>query len=289
MTDLKRIIINADDFGLSAGTNEAIIACHRAGSVTSTTLMVNMEGAEEAAALATANPGLGVGLHFTLTLGPSVCAPEEVASLVDGGGRFRGRGQVEKRAITGRIKPEEIGRELQAQMSRMQGFGLLPTHIDSHQHVHLLPGIFPVVAAFCAEHDLPLRIPWVWPHGANLTIKKRLRRWLLQRLISHHMARWRGVIRANQGLASVFDFGLQPEEISLDVYRRILQQNRATPLELMVHTARVDDGHRELTRISAVSAREYAVLSASSLGEMAAELGYQTTHFGTAFAGDGGV
>jgi predicted glycoside hydrolase/deacetylase ChbG (UPF0249 family) len=246
----------ADEFGLAAGTNAAIIACHRAGSVTSTTLMVNMEGAEEAAVLVVANPGLGVGLHFTLTLGSPVCAPDQVTSLVDGGGRFRDRGQVEKRAITGRIKPEEIGRELRAQMSRMKEFGLLPTHIDSHQHVHLLPGVFPVVARFCAEHDLPLRIPWVWPHAAKLTIKKRLRRWLLQRLISHHMARWGDLLRTNQGLVSVFDLGLDPEEISLDDYRRILQQNSATPLELMVHPARVDADHREMTRISAVSEQE---------------------------------
>ena len=173
--------------------------------------------------------------------------------------------------------------------ARFEGLGLTLTHIDSHQHVHLLPGVFDVVAKFCVQQGLPLRIPWVWPHATGSSFKRRLRQWMLKKLIRRNMTRWSGALNVNQGLASVFDLGLLPTEISIEAYRQILQQNTTSPLELMVHPALVDDVHREMTDISAVSEREYALLANCSLGQMASDLGYEVTHFGRAFAGFGGA
>ncbi len=88
MTTLKRLIVNADDFGRTAGINRGIIAAHERGIVTSATLMVNYAPAAEAAALARQNAGIGVGLHVALTGGPPALPPEQIRTLVDVQGRF---------------------------------------------------------------------------------------------------------------------------------------------------------------------------------------------------------
>lgn len=282
----KQLIITADDFGLSTGTNEAIIACHRAGSVTSTTLMVNMPAAKEAAALAKANPELGVGLHFTLTLGRPACSPEDVPTLVDENGCFRPRRATEQRAFSGRLRTADIRRELHGQLERFRSFGLEPTHVDSHQHIHLFPAVFNVLAEFCVEQSLPLRIPWVWQPSIKISLKRRLRMWVLKRLIQRNMQGWGAQLKVNHSLASVFDLGVAPEQIDIDSYRTILQACHESPLELMVHPARIDAEHSAMTRISAVSAAEYKVLSAGQLGPLTTELGYELTHFGKAFIGE---
>lgn len=79
----KQLIINADDFGLTSGVNQAVMDCSQQGSVSSATLMVNTAASEEAASLARSNPNLGLGLHFNLTLGRPVSTPVKVPSLVD--------------------------------------------------------------------------------------------------------------------------------------------------------------------------------------------------------------
>ena len=154
----KLLIVNADDFGITEGATDAIVECHRAGSVTSTTLMTNMPAAQYAAQRAQENPALGVGLHFNLTLGRPLAALH-VNSLTDGQGALLSRRDLALRAITGRLRAAEIRNELDAQHAAMRALGLTPTHLDSHQHVHAIPGIFQVVANFAAERGLPMRMP----------------------------------------------------------------------------------------------------------------------------------
>src|SRR2546422_7510563 len=90
MSPARRLIVNADDFGRSYSINQAVIRAHREGILTTTSLMVNGEAADEAVELARQNPRLGVGLHLTLVCGTSVLKPGEIPGLVDGDGSFSG-------------------------------------------------------------------------------------------------------------------------------------------------------------------------------------------------------
>ena len=187
MNENRYLIINADDFGLSPGTNEAIIACYLAGSVSSTTLMVNMTATEEATRLARGNRGLGVGLHFNLTCGRPLSPPDHIKSLVDSDGIFYERSVAEKKALSRQFNSDEIFIELSAQWNHMVSSGLIPTHLDSHQHIHTFPIAFDVVAAFCVEHNIPVRIPTPWKPPNGATLKRRARMWMLKKMISRNM------------------------------------------------------------------------------------------------------
>lgn len=150
----KLLIVNADDFGISPGQNYGIIECYKNGVVSSTTAMVTSPWIEHAAALSRENPGLGVGLHFVLTRGRPLTA---MKSLVDEKGET-GKWLWEY-AEQGRIGSDEIRTELEAQFDRFVSiFGRLPTHIDSHHFIHMLPAIYPTVERFTAEKALPIRL-----------------------------------------------------------------------------------------------------------------------------------
>src|ERR1035437_8082645 len=85
---IHRLIVNADDFGLSHSANEAVIRAHRDGILTSASLMVNEPGFDEAVALAKQNPKLGVGLHLSLLCAHSALPPEKIPGLVNARGEF---------------------------------------------------------------------------------------------------------------------------------------------------------------------------------------------------------
>jgi len=148
---VRRLIINADDFGLTAGVNRAIVEAHQRGVVTSATMMANGGALQDAVARAH-EAGLSVGCHVVLIDGAPLLAPQDVSSLVvaDGTGtRFRdGWLGFASRALRKRLDEEQIAAEVEAQIRRIQQTGLRVTHVDSHKHVHLLPPVLrPLLAA----------------------------------------------------------------------------------------------------------------------------------------------
>ncbi len=85
---IRRLIVNADDFGGSTAINQAVIRAHHEGILTTASLMVNEPGCAEAVRLARENPRLGVGLHLSLLMGRSALPPEKIPGLVDARGAF---------------------------------------------------------------------------------------------------------------------------------------------------------------------------------------------------------
>jgi len=165
-----RLIITADDLGLSSGVTRGILQAHRAGAVRSTSLLVTYPGAEEAAALALAEPGLEVGLHLDLVGGAPVTDPARVPSLVDGDGRFHGLGAFTARLFTGRIRADELAREVRAQVARARSWGVPALAWDSHRHTHLLAPVTRVVGGVAREEGvrwLRRGVPPAFPHGAK--------------------------------------------------------------------------------------------------------------------------
>ena len=146
---MEKLIVNADDFGMTEGVNRGIIACYQRGVVTSTTLMVNGEAVAGAVVLAAEHPGLGVGLHINLTAGPPTRPPHSVRSLVGRDGCFPGKGNMLVRLTTGAIDTGELESEITAQVQACRALGITPTHVDSHHHIHAHPVAASALARVC--------------------------------------------------------------------------------------------------------------------------------------------
>lgn len=138
-----RLIVNADDFGLTHGINRSIEELHQAGALSSATLMAHGEAFEDAVAVAKRNPGLGVGCHVVLTDGIPVSHPQDIPSLLGPDGKtFRASlGDFFLAALRGRIREEDVAREAQAQITKLQRAGIDVTHVDTHKHTHMLPKV----------------------------------------------------------------------------------------------------------------------------------------------------
>ena len=120
----RRLIVNADDFGLSPGVTRGIVHAFRNGVLTSTTMLVNMPHFDDAVEAARANPELGVGVHLTLLWGRPVLAPERVPSLVEPDGTFpRTLGTLARRYYLGRLSAHEITLEIEAQIRKFTEAG----------------------------------------------------------------------------------------------------------------------------------------------------------------------
>ena len=159
---MKQLIVNADDFGLHSLINAGIIKGHQEGFITSTSLMPSAPCWQEAVRLAKENPRLGIGVHLTLVGGvPSVLPKEQVSSLLDDDGLFLpDYVAFAKRYYSGAVKKAELEAELRAQLERALSCGVNITHIDSHQHTHVLPGINSLVLKLSNEYNIiRVRIP----------------------------------------------------------------------------------------------------------------------------------
>jgi hypothetical protein len=147
---LRRLIVNADDFGLTRAVSRGILAAHRHGIVTSTTVLVT--GDVDRALLAEAgDQGLGLGLHVNLTLGAPLTRGR---SLIGGDGRF----VRDARRAAARSEPKDVEREVDAQIDRFLSLtGVTPTHLDSHHHVGLLAPVREVFLRAAARLGVPVR------------------------------------------------------------------------------------------------------------------------------------
>lgn len=140
---MRRLIVNADDFGFTTGVNRGIVEAHTRGIVTSSTLMANGRTFEDAVRLAKTVPDLSVGCHVVLIDGEPVLEARQLPSLTrshSGGARFRdGLKAFAARALAGRLNAGEIEAEAAAQIRKLQAAGVAVSHFDTHKHAHLFP------------------------------------------------------------------------------------------------------------------------------------------------------
>jgi hopanoid biosynthesis associated protein HpnK len=197
---LRRLIINADDFGLTPGVNRAIAETHHNGIVTSATLMANSRAFSEAVELAKKEPKLSVGCHVVLVDGEPLLPVSEVSSLLTKDSRFpTGFGAIAKAALTQKLNVAEIESEVTAQIRHIQNAGVSVTHVDSHKHVHMLPpvgaaiiraardcGVRAIRNPFVPVKPLALahltRRPQLWKRYAQTKILRRYEREFLRQV-----------------------------------------------------------------------------------------------------------
>ncbi|HYE26461.1 MAG TPA: ChbG/HpnK family deacetylase [Clostridia bacterium] len=139
---MRRLVVNADDFGLTRGVNRAIIECHRQGIVTSATLMACGAAFDDAVALARQNPALGIGCHVVLLDGRPLLPAERVRTLLSPRDEFfRSIGEFAPRAMMHRFSAKEIEAEAVAQFEKIRAAGIAITHFDAHKHAHMFPSV----------------------------------------------------------------------------------------------------------------------------------------------------
>ena len=214
---MRRLIINADDFGLTAGVNRAIVEAHQHGIVTSATLMAGGRAFAEAAQWAQRLPELNVGCHVVLVDGEPLLPADKVSTLLaagNGRAQFRsGLGEFASAALRGGIDPEQVEAEAAAQMRKLQSAGIALSHFDTHKHAHTFPAILrPLLRAARACGVRAVRNPFapLKPLAfAHLLRRPRLwKRYSEVRALRQLLDKFRTAVQEEQILTTDGTFGI---------------------------------------------------------------------------------
>jgi|YelNatPaOPRAMG01_1025707.scaffolds.fasta_scaffold34479_2 hopanoid biosynthesis associated protein HpnK len=283
---MKKLIVNADDFGLSNGVNRAILDGHRHGIITSTTLMANGAAFDSAVASALTSPELGVGVHLNLTQGRPVCAASQVSSLIRADGTFYPTpGILAWRIMAGKVEPAHIENELRNQIGKVASAGIRITHLDSHKHIHLLPPVFRLVLKLACEFGIRgVRCP-VEPASSALGplragregLVEKAKQFLLARTLSTlascqvNEIRHAGLWRTNY-LVGLSETGF----LDASILERMLCSLPEGTTELMCHPGYIDDellGTR--TRLRTERETELRALTSAGIRRLVTDLGIE--------------
>ncbi len=287
---MRRLIINADDFGLTEGVNRAILEAHERGVVTSATLMANGREFEDAVRRAGGAPRLSIGCHIVLADGLPILSASQVPSLMDSpdsnDSRFREAGFREAgfrdtwssfawAAIRRRLVPEEIEAEAIAQIRRLQSAGIAVSHLDTHKHTHLFPHVLqPLLRAAAACGVRALRNPFGPVQWGLLARWPGLcRRWLASATLQGWAQQFKRAVRdagilAPDGTLGVVATGALDERL----FAWIVQHIPEGTWEFVCHPGYVDGQlQRVKTRLRESRAQELRVLLSPHTRDLLAE------------------
>lgn len=259
---MKRLIINADDFGFTRDVNAGIVHAHREGVLTSTTLMATGEAFEDAVRLAHQTPSLDIGCHLVLIQGHALTTgqrfPDTPREVVQGLFKLRGR--------------LDVYEELRAQVRKIIDAGIRPTHLDSHKHSHIFPAIFRVVVRLAQEFGIPyVRLPLdtTTPYGSVpcallAPVYRRLVRRRKVRMTDHFLG-----FRLTGSL----------DEASFKAALTTLQEGTT---EFMCHPGFLgEELNRAVTRLKESRVRELEALTSPRIREFMDATGVRLATFGT--------
>jgi len=147
---MKKIIVNADDFGACPEINQAVLMAHTQGILSSASLMLGAKHLEEAIQIAKENPSLKIGIHLTLSNAYSVLSAEKIPDLVDASGRFSSHLFLSgmRYFLSQKIK-KQIQAEIEAQIERFIHFNLNCDHLNFHNHLQLHPSLLKITLEIC--------------------------------------------------------------------------------------------------------------------------------------------
>ncbi len=225
-----RLIVSADDLGLTEGHNRAVVTAHLKGILTSASLLAGGAAFDDAVERVRSLPGLGIAVHLALLESRPVLPPAAVPDLVGRDGMFSlSYVELFGRLARRRVDLQQVRREWRAQVEKALATGLPVTHLDSHKHIHMHPRLFPLALALAREYGLgrvrlcrPLRLT----AGAKPAVLGLLALWAQQR------ARRAGV-RTPDALLGLEASGQMRQERLLAILARPWQGT----WELMAHPA----------------------------------------------------
>ena len=243
---MRRLVINADDLGLTVGVNDGIFDAHDHGILTSASLFAGAPATSDAIRRARSRPSLGVGVHLALVDGTPTLTPHRIPTLVEGDGRFRRSWKPFIVAcLRGKLSLAEVELELTAQVERLRSAGVRLTHLDAHKHVHAYPPVFAIVARLAGRFGIPVvRVPyerWVPIRGDAETSGTRR----LQTLLNAAMLPW---ARRDYRIAAAHDVRtpsfvgrVHTGVLSAAALAGIVRTLQPGVTELMVHPGYADD------------------------------------------------
>jgi len=273
---MSRLIVNADDFGLTGGVNAGVIRAYQNGIVTSATIMANGAAFREAAALSRENPPLGIGIHLVAVGGMPLAPPSEIPSLVDERGKLPATlTTLATKLMRGAIRSEDIEREFRAQVQKVVDAGITPTHLDTHKHSHTQPLVAEALARVALDFGIrKIRNPFESFSSGRVSGPQARRRrgvHLKQRLLSTAVSAQRKAfkriisrygLRAPDQLYGVALTGL----LDAAALCKIIDSIQGGTTELMCHPALYDvDLEKTATRLKRERERELEALTDESV------------------------
>jgi predicted glycoside hydrolase/deacetylase ChbG (UPF0249 family) len=239
----KRLILNADDFGLTPGVNRAVLELNAANALTSATLMANGAAFREAVHSAFVQTTLDVGCHIVLVDGQPVLPHTQIPSLATAAGFRSTLGSFITDLQRGRIHPIDIENEATAQIQRIQSSGLTVSHIDTHKHTHMFARVLePVLGAAVHCRVAAIRNPFEPSWSLRATQVKDWKRKLqvmLLRTRRRHFLKLvnRAGLVTTDGAIGVLATG----ELTAEVLRRLIDTMPAGTWELVCHPGYRDE------------------------------------------------
>ncbi|MGA1979376.1 MAG: ChbG/HpnK family deacetylase [Sedimentisphaerales bacterium] len=278
----KRIIINADDFGLCNGVNKAVVQAHTSGVLTSTTIMANMPAADEAVKMAKQLPNLGVGVHLNLFEGRPLSKDRCIDCLLDDNGSFAlSPAKLSLLSIARRKIRNAIRTELAAQIQWVIDNGLKPTHLDSHKHIHSFPLIFPIVCGLAKRFEIAairwtlepkqlLAMPWPLPSEGGRKRAKTLR-------ITAKINRIQNsAFLKTDALLGVAHTG----KIDVNFFKAVALYNPAATAEVMTHPGLANGLDPGRTRLVEQRKVEFEALCSERTKQYFKDAGIKLVHYG---------
>ena len=258
--DMRKLIINADDFGLTTGVNSAISECAKRGVLRSATIMANGPAFDDAVRTGKDTADLGIGIHFVLTGLKPLSSPETIPELAGRTGILPSSPwELLKTVFTKKGVREEIQKELLAQTEKVFDSGITPTHFDTHKHVHIIPAVLDVLLEIANRFSVnwirnPFDSPGAWRFLFDIEKDRRgefLKQYgnVLCSRVSRHsfMSRVRGSgVRTPQSFHGVSVTGIMNEK----VLARMAGNLEPGISELMTHPGILDtDLAQQKTRL----------------------------------------
>ncbi|HEX5412672.1 MAG TPA: ChbG/HpnK family deacetylase [Terriglobia bacterium] len=292
---MKKLIVNADDFGLTQGVNRAILDGHHNGIITSATLIANGGAFDSAVAACSTAPALGVGVHLNLTQGRPVSPPSRVPSIVTSEGSFYpSPGSLVRQIVKSSVRLGDVETELRSQIEKVASAGIRITHLDSHKHIHLIPQVFNMVLKLARECGIRcIRCPIEPASGALGPLLGCRSGWI-------HVTRQYLLGRALSALAAlqskkVTEAGLhrpkhfyglsQTGFFDAKVLRTILRSLPEGTSELMCHPGYVDEALlKTRTRLRAQREIELEALTSQGIRELVADMGIELISYDKLYA-----
>lgn len=234
---MKRVVVNADDFGISNGTNKGIEKAYREGILTSTSIMPTGPAFMQAVSIAKKNKNLGIGVHISLTWGKSVLPSEEIPALVDNDGYFHPSFfslLIRPLRCSGVLKQVEA--ELQAQIEMVKNSGISIDHLNSQVHIHLIPWIFPIFVRMANRYKVKfIRVPL---EPFSLTFSIGLLKWLILQALGLFI-----FLQGNLPKKFPIFYGvLYTSQMYKNVIKKILKRKDKGIVEILSHPGYYDPG-----------------------------------------------